>query len=119
MLRAALILHAAAALQDGLHEQLHACADLLQSRPSEFCETSEHTCTAAYAPPGRKSCTETCALAGLTCSDAFDDAFDDGRCPPGPELSCDRPLHSRVCRCERHSCDAPTDCASARCVAGH
>ena len=102
----------------------NACAQLQLTALtlSELCAAAEHSCTAAFGPSrqGRFSCEQVCGEAGLRCEAAFDDAFDDGRCPAGPPLPCSRPLHSKVCECRRVGCrDSRAGCsAGLSCVDG-
>ena len=40
----------------------------------------------------------------MDCDGAFDDAFDDGRCPPGPPVPREQALYSKVCSCRLKEC---------------
>ena len=78
----------------------NACAQLQLTAGtlSELCAAAVHSCTAAFAPGGgRFSCAQVCETAGLRCEAAYDDAFDDGRCPAGARASTSFWTTSHVC----------------------
>ena len=88
---------------DNACAQLQLTAQDRREPLSELCATAEHSCTAAFASggQGRRSCMQVCEDAGLRCAAAYDDAFDDGRCPAGTSIECDRRLHSKVFMSQR------------------
>ena len=76
----------------------------------EICSAPIHGCV--FATGGRRSsCNEVCEQAGeMECVSAWDDLDDDGLCPPGPPVACDRALGSKVCECGRKECTIDEDC---------
>jgi hypothetical protein len=98
----------------------NACVDMVGAFGlSEFCSAPPYACHAAFGSP-RASCDLICRRSGLVCKSAFDDKYDDGRCPAAGRLPCSRALHSKVCHCEFTRCDTSVDCAEdSTCVAGY
>lgn len=68
---------------------------------SEVCAAPAYGCVAAFGGRGasRRACRDICDDASLRCVGAYDDANDDGRCPPGEPVECGRALYSKVCHC--------------------
>jgi ferredoxin-NADP reductase len=86
----------------------------LGSSKIELCAAPAHTCDFAVSG-ARSSCQEVCQQASgdgyiLKCVNAWDDLNDNGLCPPGPAVSCDRQLGSKVCSCGRLECNDKEDC---------
>jgi ferredoxin-NADP reductase len=120
----------AATDQESLEQQQdpwHSCGEVLAnakekngylflgSSKIELCAAPAHTCDFAVSG-ARSSCQEVCQQQAsgdgyiLKCVNAWDDLNDDGLCPPGPAVSCDRQLGSKVCSCGRLECNDHEDC---------
>lgn len=65
----------------------NACAYVMASslQPTELCVAPAYGCVASFSR-SRHSCNFACSAANMACTAAFDDAFDDGRCPPGRQV---------------------------------
>lgn len=75
----------------------NACAYVMASslQPTELCVAPAYGCVASFSR-SRHSCNFACSAANMACTAAFDDAFDDGRCPPGRQVLPEKELRSRV-----------------------
>lgn len=83
----------------------NACAYVMASslQPTELCVAPAYGCVASFSR-SRHSCNFACSAANMACTAAFDDAFDDGRCPPGRQVLPEKELHSKVCSCRLIEC---------------
>ena len=122
----AALLAATAAAASREHDERHSCHEVIEElavvSPSsriEACSAPPHACT--FAEAGRRtSCEQTCYEAGgLACAEAWDDQDDDGLCPAGLTIACNRAMHSKVCKCARPFCQSDDECLDTRrCVGG-